>query len=56
MGLRQGRILRLVDEALDQGGVLTEEDLARVLQVTLQRYYSSLILGRRSHFSASITR
>ncbi|MBK6432847.1 DUF1670 domain-containing protein [Candidatus Amarolinea dominans] len=36
VGLRQGRILRLVDEALDQGGVLTEEDLARVLQVTLR--------------------
>ena len=34
LGVRQGRILRLVDEALDQGGVLTEEDLARVLQVT----------------------
>lgn len=34
VGLRQGRILRLVDEALEQGGVLTEEDLARVLQVT----------------------
>jgi len=34
VGLRQGRILRLVDEALDQDGVLTEEDLARVLQVT----------------------
>jgi len=34
IGLRQGRILRLVDEALEQGGVLTEEDLARVLQVT----------------------
>jgi biotin operon repressor len=32
--LRQGRILRLLDEALDQGGVLTEEDLARVLHVT----------------------
>ncbi len=34
LGLRQGRILRLVDEALEQGGVLTEEDLARALQVT----------------------
>ena len=34
VGLRQGRILRLVDEALEQGGVLTEEDLARVLQIT----------------------
>lgn len=32
-GLRQGRILRLVDEALEQGGVLTHDDLAKVLQV-----------------------
>jgi predicted transcriptional regulator len=30
-GLRQGRILRLVAEALEQGGVMTQEDLARVL-------------------------
>ncbi len=30
-GVRRGRILRLVDEALEQGGVLTQEDLARVL-------------------------
>jgi hypothetical protein len=33
-GLRRGRIVRLLDEALEQGGVLTEEDLARVLYVT----------------------
>jgi len=32
--LRGGRILRLTEEALEQGGVLTEEDLARALQVT----------------------
>ena len=32
-GLRQGRILRLTTEALEQGGVLTQEDLARVLGV-----------------------
>lgn len=34
LAMRQGRILRLVEEALEQGGVLTEEDLARALQVT----------------------
>lgn len=34
VSLRQGRILRLLEEAVDQGGVLTEEDLARVLHVT----------------------
>jgi DNA-binding Lrp family transcriptional regulator len=32
--LRQGRILRLSEEALEQGGVLTQEDLARVLGVS----------------------
>ena len=32
-GLRQGRILRLTEETLEQGGVLTQEDLARVLSV-----------------------
>jgi len=33
-GLRRGRILRLLEEALEQGGVLTQEDLAQVLGVT----------------------
>jgi hypothetical protein len=32
--LRQVRILRLIEEAADQGGLATEEDLAQVLQVT----------------------
>lgn len=32
-GVRRGRILRLTAEALEQGGVLTQEDLARVLAV-----------------------
>jgi hypothetical protein len=32
--LRRGRILRLTGEALEQGGVLTQEDLAHVLDVT----------------------
>lgn len=31
--LRRGRLLRLTDEALAQGGVLTQEDLARLLGV-----------------------
>lgn len=35
-GLRRGRILRLLPEALEQGGVLTQEDLARVLQVDVR--------------------
>jgi DNA-binding Lrp family transcriptional regulator len=33
-GVRRGRILRLTEEALEQGGVLTQEDLARVLKVS----------------------
>lgn len=35
-GLRRGRILRIVDEALEQGGVLTQEDLAQVLHVDVR--------------------
>ena len=34
--LRQGRILRLTEEALEQGGVLTQEDLARALSVDVR--------------------
>ncbi len=34
LAVRRGRMLRLVEEALEQDGVLTEEDLARALQVT----------------------
>lgn len=35
-GLRHGRILRMVDEALEQGGVLTHDDLAKVLSVDVR--------------------
>ncbi len=44
-GQRRGRILRLTEEALEQGGVLTQEDLARVLGVearTIRRDVQSL--------------
>ena len=34
--MRQQRILRLLDEALAQGAVATQEDLARVLQVSVR--------------------
>ncbi len=33
VAMRLGRIMRLTEEALEQGGVLTQEDLARVLGV-----------------------
>jgi len=35
-GLRRGRILRVLAEAVEQGGVLTQEDLARVLRVDVR--------------------
>ena len=35
-GLRQVRIQRLLDEALEQGALATQEDLARVLQTSLR--------------------
>jgi|WetSurMetagenome_2_1015567.scaffolds.fasta_scaffold187769_2 hypothetical protein len=44
-GQRRGRILRLTEEALEQGGVLTQEDLARTLGVearTIRRDVQSL--------------
>jgi len=34
--LRRGRILRLIEEALEQGGVLTQEDLGHVLGVDVR--------------------
>lgn len=45
VGLRHGRILRMVDEALEQGAVLTQDDLAQVLGVdtrTIRRDVQSL--------------
>jgi predicted ArsR family transcriptional regulator len=35
-GMRRGRILRLLAEAVEQGGVLTQEDLAQVLRVDVR--------------------
>ncbi|MFQ5901706.1 MAG: DUF1670 domain-containing protein, partial [Thermodesulfobacteriota bacterium] len=36
VALREARILRLVEEALDQGGILTQEDLSRTLKVDVR--------------------
>lgn len=50
VGQRRGRILRLTEEALAQGGVLTQEDLARVLGVeprTIRRDIQ--VLKREGH-------
>jgi hypothetical protein len=35
-GMRRARLLRVTEEAKDQGGVLTQEDLARVLQTCVR--------------------
>ena len=49
-GLRQGRILRLMEEALEQGGILTQEDLARALGVTARTIRRDVrILKRAGH-------
>ena len=42
VGLRQVRLLRLVEEALDQGGEPTQEDLARVLTVSVRTIRSDI--------------
>lgn len=45
VGLRRVRLLRMTEEASDQGGVLTQEDLARLLQTgvrTVRRDVSAL--------------
>jgi DNA-binding Lrp family transcriptional regulator len=35
-GMRRGRILRMTEEALEQGGVLSQEDVARALGVSVR--------------------
>ena len=42
MGLRQLRILRLTEEAFIQGGLLTQEDLGRLLQVSSRTIRSDI--------------
>jgi hypothetical protein len=47
-GLRRFRLLRMTEEAMDQGGVLTQEDLARLLHVgvrTIRRDVDALRSG-----------
>jgi hypothetical protein len=36
VGVRRFRVLRMTEEAVDQGGVLTQEDLARLLQTDVR--------------------
>jgi hypothetical protein len=49
-GLRRGQILRLTEEALEQGGVLTQEDLARALGVDVRTIRRDIgVLKREGH-------
>jgi len=45
-GLRRVRLLRMSEEAVDQGGVLTQEDLARLLQTGVRTIRRDVVLLR----------
>jgi len=47
-GLRRVRLLRMTEEAIDQGGVLTQEDLARLLQTGVRTIRRDVALLRGS--------
>lgn len=50
VGLRRGRILRLLEEAIEQGGVLSQENLAQILSVDLRTIrYDLNILKEQGH-------
>jgi hypothetical protein len=55
VALRRVRILRLIDEALEQGGVPTQEDLAWVLQVSVRTIRSN-IAALKAEGYAMVTR
>jgi hypothetical protein len=46
-GLRRGQILRLTEEALEQGGVLTQEDLARALSVDVRTIRRDMVILKK---------
>lgn len=48
--LREVRILRLVEEALDQGGILTQEDLSRILKVDVRTIKRDIARLRREGY------
>jgi len=50
VALRQIRILRLVEEALDQGGILTQEDLSHVLRVDVRTIKRDIAYLRRRRY------
>jgi hypothetical protein len=47
VGLRRVRLLRMAEEAVDQGGVLTQEDLARLLQTDVRTIRRDVAALRR---------
>ncbi|MCB0214022.1 MAG: DUF1670 domain-containing protein [Anaerolineae bacterium] len=50
VGLRRGRIVRLLEEALEQGGVLSQDDLAHILSVDLRTIREDIkILEAQGH-------
>lgn len=46
VGLRRVRVLRVTEEAVDQGGVLTQEDLSRLLQADVRTIRRDLVALR----------
>lgn len=51
VGLRRVRLLRMTEEAVDQGGVLTQEDLARLLQTDVRTIRRDIAgLRREGHW------
>jgi len=50
VALRGVRILRLVEEALDQGGILTQEDLAHILRASIRTIKRDIAHLRRSGY------
>jgi hypothetical protein len=48
VGLRRFRLLRMTEEAVDQGGVLTQEDLSRLLQTDVRTIRRDIAILRGS--------
>jgi hypothetical protein len=46
VGLRRCRLLRITEEVIDQGGVLTQEDLARLLQTDVRTIRRDIVILR----------
>ena len=49
-GVRRARLLRITEEAVDQGGVLTQEDLSRVLQTGVRTIRRDVAILRHAGY------